>query len=94
MRTMNPEPVVEELDTAHCGTLHIGDEFKFQPGGPGTEWGWFNFHGIATRRGSWVRAYGGDPLREKFAHARQWRAFDVEAVVSGAKPPFRRRRQS
>ena len=88
-----PYTVEEELDTKHCDTLSVGDEFKYQPTGRGGDWEWFIFHGVATRgEHSWVRAYGGDPLRDKFEHRRQWRSFSVSAIVDGARHPYGRRK--
>lgn len=80
---------IETLVTERAGTLNIGDEFKFQPGGPGTAWQVYTFkgHDIADNGSEHVHCYGGDPIKTNYQHARAWRAFDVDTVRKAALPP-------
>ena len=72
----------DHLDTER-GALNIGDVFKFQPGGPGTAWQSYAFHGhlVHPAGGEWVTCYGGDPNPKG---ARAWRSFDVDRIRKGA----------
>jgi hypothetical protein len=77
------------LDTDQAGTLAHGDEFKFQPGGPGTTWQVFTFHAhvVTGAGGEWVTCFGGDPIRPQQKHDRAWRAFAVDRIRKEAQPP-------
>lgn len=76
------------LETEQAGTLSKGDEFKFQPGGPGTRWDVFTFDSLVIApKGEWVDCYGGEPIRAQNKHDRAWRSFDAERIRKEAQPP-------
>lgn len=85
---MSERTTVLTLETEHAGTLNNGDEFKFQPKGPGTAWQVYIFRGhVTTPKAEWINCFGGDPIRAENKHDRCWRSFDVQAVREGAQPP-------
>lgn len=80
---------LDEIETEQAGTLNNGDEFKFQPGGPGTTWMVFTFkeHVLTETGAEWVSCYGGEPIRAKHEHDRAWRSFHVDRIRKEALPP-------
>ena len=86
-RTGSPT-ILPTLDTVSAGTLFVGDEFEFQPGGTGTGWGVFTFRGVVYSPSGVpaVNAFGGEPVRAEHKHDRAWRSFHPEQVITGARP--------
>ena len=76
------------LTTDNAGVLDVGDEFEIKLNDTeGGNFSHFVFHGLMEgSKGSWVSAFGGDPVRAQHAHRRQWHSLSVIRVVSDARP--------
>lgn len=80
--------VITTLDTEQAGTLNLRDEFELKLAGEEGNLSHFVFHGVKVHPlgGTWVNAFGGDPVKKDHAHRRQWHSFAVDRVVSEARP--------